>query len=303
MNPPAPPTLQPDVPPSLDLFCPACGYSLRGIDSEQCPECGFAIDRSAAAVSRIPWEHRGRLGVVRAYWRTLWMPARTVAADIVRPVNYRDARLFQLVTVALVSLPLAAMGALPIPATYFKGLGSSMNAWPVTMPPGWAVDLILPLLAGAGMRMVVPIAIVLFFLAMTGVASYFFHPPHLTVVQQNRAVAMSYYACTPLVLLLLSGLVGWAYILLHVYNDGWADRHFSLHALMLMVIGLGAAAALLLLWWGYIRMLRQATLCTTTRAFALGATLPLAWVVLAALILVGLPWLVGFGMIVFWSFQ
>ena len=303
MNPPAPPAAQPNGPPDLELFCPACGYSLRGSDSELCPECGFKVDRSAAAVSRIPWEHRGRLGFVRAYWRTLWMPARAVAADIVRPVDYRAARLFQFVTVLIVSIPLAAMAALPIPNSFFAGLGASVNAWPMVMPPGWSIDLMLPLLAGAGLRVVVPVAIVLFFLAVTGVASYFFHPPHLTVVQQNRAIAMSYYACTPIVLLLLPILTGWAYLLLHVYSPNWPDRQFQLHALMLMVIGIGTVATLLLLWIGYLRMLRHATLCTTARTIALAATLPAAWVALGAMVLVGLPWLVGFVMIVVWSFQ
>ena len=293
----------PPSPPELDLFCPACGYSLRGIDSELCPECGFKVDRSGAAVSRIPWEHRRRLGRVRAYWRTLWMPSRAIAADVVRPVDYRDARRFQLVTVLIASLPLAAMAALPIPDALYKGLGGAFSTWPVALPPGWAIDLGLPVLAGAGLRVVVPVAVVLFFLAMTGVASYFFHPPHLTVVQQNRAIAMSYYACTPLVLLLLPTLGGCLELALHRFSPDWPDRYFQLHALLLLVVGLGAVAALGLLWLGYLRMLRKSTLCSTARTVALAVTLPLAWVVLAALILVGLPWVVGFAMIVFWSLR
>ena len=39
--------LTPSTNPAADLFCPNCGYNLRGIDSERCPECGVVIDREA----------------------------------------------------------------------------------------------------------------------------------------------------------------------------------------------------------------------------------------------------------------
>ncbi len=29
----------------LDASCPSCGYSLRGVNSERCPECGVAARR------------------------------------------------------------------------------------------------------------------------------------------------------------------------------------------------------------------------------------------------------------------
>ena len=306
MSLPAPPESQPPespAPPDVELFCPACGYSLRGIESDRCPECGFAVDRSAAAVSRIPWEHRRRLGRVRAYWRTMWMPSRDVASDMIRPVNYRAARLYQIVTVLIASLPIAAMAALPVPDNFYQALGGSLSAWPIALPSGWAIDFMLPFLAGAGFRVVVPIAIVLFFLAMTGVASYFFHPPHLTVVQQNRAIALSYYACTPLVLLVLPAIVGWAFLLLAIYKPDWLDRQFMSAAFMGFFTGLVPVVTLLLLWFTTLRMLRAATVCSTARVATMAVTLPIAWALLAVLIIGGLPWLVGYGMIVYWSLQ
>ncbi len=30
-----------------DLYCPQCGYNLRGIPEDRCPECGFGYDRGA----------------------------------------------------------------------------------------------------------------------------------------------------------------------------------------------------------------------------------------------------------------
>ena len=50
-------TITPIDPPTL-LLCPACGYDLRGIEaSEQCPEFGTAIDRSAAGQRRARAHH------------------------------------------------------------------------------------------------------------------------------------------------------------------------------------------------------------------------------------------------------
>lgn len=293
---------QPSAPPAIELFCPACAYNLGGIDSERCPECGFEIDRTAAAASRIPWEHRCRLGRVRAYWRTMWMSTRVLAGEVVRPVNYRDARRFQLVTVLIASLPLIALAALPMPLTVFTARRTPMGAWPMAVPPGWAIDLALPFLAGVGLR-ALPVAIVLYLLAMSGAASYFFHPHHLTTVQQNRAIALSYYACRPLVLLVIPALLGWASLLLHVNQPAWGNKGFLEASLMGTAAVFMLIITLLLLWVGYIRMLRHATLCSTVRAIALAVTLPIAWLVLAVMILVGLPWVVGFGMMVAWSFQ
>jgi len=56
-----------------DLYCPECGYSLRGLTSDRCPECGLRLDFIESAVSLIPWERRRELGRIRAYWQTVLM--------------------------------------------------------------------------------------------------------------------------------------------------------------------------------------------------------------------------------------
>src|SRR5256885_10861457 len=67
------------------LLCPACGYDLRAIQSDRCPECGLAIDRALGVASQIPWTHRKRIGTWRAYARTAFLvmlrPSR-IAAEI-----------------------------------------------------------------------------------------------------------------------------------------------------------------------------------------------------------------------------
>src|SRR5688500_6888706 len=88
------------APNDADLFCPGCGYDLRAIDSGRCPECGLPVDRTAG-VSRIPWAHRRRIGWARAYSRTVWLATfrtRKLAAEVERPVDYRAAQQFRLVT-------------------------------------------------------------------------------------------------------------------------------------------------------------------------------------------------------------
>jgi hypothetical protein len=300
MHSPAPPD---STTPDIELFCPGCGYSLRGIASDKCPECGLAIDRTEASVSRIPWEHRSRIGYIRAYWRTLWMPATSVARDVIRPVNYRDARLFQLITVLIAGLPIAALSLLPLPAYLYTGMASSLTSWPVVLPAGWAIDLMLPMVAGVGLKFAVPIAVLLFLLAMTGVPSYFFHPPHLSVVQQNRAIALSYYACTPIVMLLLPALAAWAGVIASVTGLAWLNDDVTAKFFAGMIMGFGPPVILLVLLIGYVRMLRSATACTPSRVLAMVVMLPIAWAALAALILVGLPWVVGYVMMIAWSLQ
>jgi hypothetical protein len=54
---------------SIDRFCVGCGYNLRGLISDRCPECGLKLDEAAAAP--IPWEGRRHLGAFRAFWRTV----------------------------------------------------------------------------------------------------------------------------------------------------------------------------------------------------------------------------------------
>lgn len=58
--------------------CPECGYSIRGLRGECCPECGTAFPTAIRvfrrwAVRRLPWDRKHRGGFVSAYIRTLLM--------------------------------------------------------------------------------------------------------------------------------------------------------------------------------------------------------------------------------------
>ena len=50
-----------------DLYCQECGYNLRGLISNRCPECGWFLETVRATESQIPWVHRKKLAWFRAY--------------------------------------------------------------------------------------------------------------------------------------------------------------------------------------------------------------------------------------------
>jgi hypothetical protein len=163
-----------------DLYCPACGYNLRGLPEYRCPECGGEFDVGELVVSQIPWAHRRVLGRFRAYWKTVLMVMfnnRRFCQETAGPVSYGDSQSFRWVTVLHIYFPLAVLTF----AYYVLGERSLY----VVLGDVWqTVGLHITLLLTAGVA--------------TGFPSYFFHPRSIPVERQNRAVALSYYACGPM---------------------------------------------------------------------------------------------------------
>src|ERR1700677_3327854 len=89
-----------------DRFCIACGYNLRGLSSEQCPECGLRFD--AADGSAIAWEYRKEIGAVRAFWRTVMdgmFHVKRLAYAVAHPVDARSAIWFRVIISLLATVP------------------------------------------------------------------------------------------------------------------------------------------------------------------------------------------------------
>jgi hypothetical protein len=266
------------------------------------------FDPSALAVSQIPWTHRRRIGRIRAYCRTAWLasadPAR-LGGEAARPVDYREAQHFRLVTAALCALPsaifatiltLAILAGMNPPPGLSMNIGMNNGPWIAgtggTRNPPW--DLLLPLGQGAMLWPCVPVAVALYALLLTGVSSYWFHPRSLPIVQQNRAVALSYYLCAPLSLTVVPMIMLGAAIWLLVTERAQAKSWFQVFVIISII---GAVTSLVLpglTWWNTLKLLRRAAHASTPRVVSAAIGMPLAWLVGAVLCLLGLPWVVGY---------
>jgi hypothetical protein len=298
-----------DTPPetSDDLFCPQCGYNLRGLSSDNCPECGLALDRADMLHSRLPWTHRRRIGYFRAYWRTLILGTFStpeLADELARPVSFRDAQLFRFITIAIGWLPLAIVALIAAYLAQSQGVfvwrGMGMNA-AQSLNSAWTIDIFWPLAAGAMFPGVVPLALAVFLIALSGVASYFFHPKSMPPKLQNRGVAMSYYACAAIAFVPLSLVFAGVAIVLANTDFGQSNRGFFWMSI-LGIIAFAAPFVLLFIWWvNTLRLYARATKAGVVRVIGMAVLLPLIWILCAAFTLVAVTWVCGFLLLVLQS--
>jgi hypothetical protein len=173
-----------------DIPCLKCGYNLRSLTGNHCPECGESLEPLRSLDPQIPWVHRERLGAFRAYWQTVFLVLRKrkrLCWEMVRPVSFADSQRFRWVAVLHVWVPIVLASLLVY----------CLEASAVT--PGAFGDDVIHDIVMAGWPLVTwCIAVFLALAAVTGLPSCFFHPRALPLEQQNRAVALSYYACAPL---------------------------------------------------------------------------------------------------------
>jgi hypothetical protein len=292
------------LPHPADLFCPECGYNLHGIEeAKRCPECGLAIDREGFGRSRIPWVHRRHVGRVRAYWRTVWMATarpKDLATEAARPVSFGDAQRFRYVTALLAALP---FGAGLAGAMYWYGsagflsviqpsnLGGSMTGG----PPVPMFDVVVPWESGATLPPVLPLAALLAAVFVTGVASYWFHPRRLPVVRQNRAIALSYYACAPLAFASVPVLLFAAVAALRAAGlDDSASATWTLVRLLAIAGTVLSALLFLALWRSTLSLLKRTTQSGAARMALAAVLVPLKWLAVTAAVLIVVPWVVGY---------
>lgn len=256
---------------SVDLYCPHCGYNLRGIDSAVCPECGKPFDRAALNISQIPWVHRKEIGIWRAFWRTVWMTTfhpRQLALDMSVPARLEDALSFRRNVVASAGLPL--MAAIAVIYVDFIANASSRwgpmfdwqlgMRWPYIMC--WMIEFFVILMFG------VTLWIALY--SASGVASWFFRPAEMPVRQQNRAVSLSYYTCAPLAWSFIPTITGTI-----LWTSDLSSIRFVTDDLALELVLGGASIVFsfvqLSAWWGTVVILRKHAIhCGWLQAWIMG---------------------------------
>lgn len=259
-----------------DIFCQRCGYNLRGLTGNRCPECGGSLDGVRSLVPQIPWMYRKEIGWFRAYWRTVWFVMVRQARfcdEMARPVSFHDCQSFRWVTLLSVALPslfpplVLYLTSKPQPFRFSDDLVSASYE---AIAVGW--PLVPPYLCW-----------LLFLAAATGVPSYFFHPREVPVQQQNRAVALSYYACGPLAFLTILLLTFTAAVLS-------ALAKYIIVAQVLIVLTLTLPVVSVAAWWlDLIHLARRLVPQRPQRAVYLGICVPILWFLLALAILVGIP--------------
>jgi len=187
-----------------DLLCGKCGYNLRGVPSNRCPECGQEFDPRHLISDLIPWEQRRYIGRFRAFRQTAWMASfrpKQLAEKLDWPVDRRAARRFLGWVIVLELLAIYAAGysakqlwpSLWAPPSY-RG---DPDAWD-WLPNTWSVGIMLA-------------AIVLWLALLTPITAFFFRRQSLPVERQNRATAISLYTCAPLTWIALALLAGTAF--------------------------------------------------------------------------------------------
>jgi hypothetical protein len=253
-----------------DVFCQECGYNLRGLTSDRCPECGHRLDAVRSPESGIPWVYRRERGRLRAYWQTVWTVMfrhKRFCEELARPVDYRDAQAFRWMTLLHAYAPMVAAVVLAYPAWWPAPFNDRlmdeafMAMWPAAILLG---------------------CLFLFLLAATGIPSYAFHPPELPIEQQNRAVAMSYYASAALAWTPLPFFLGLA-------GMGLLPRH-RLIGEALIAWGILLPVGQWVAWWADLVHIASRIMPQSKRyALSVAIAVPALWLGLAVLTLIALP--------------
>lgn len=265
----------PEIEPTLEIYCPECGYDLRSLPSEQCPECGMAIDRSRLGESIIPWVHRDVLGRLRAFWRTVEMLSLrpgTLHKEMSRPAGLADAIRFRRAVVLHALLPSAIVLTL---------------AWKAAAGRIWYPSDIAGSVLQIASLFVGWFCLAALLWGMTGSASYLFRPKSLSTIRQNRAVALSYYACAPLAYLPFTALIAGIVVAFLEYRGD--SLNLLLRAAFSLVGFIPLLSNLIMLIISPVGLLRALLPGETGQHWRLAAFLPSIWALWGAITLIGLP--------------
>ncbi len=215
----------------LDVFCQKCGYNLRGNESERCPECGAEADLDALSQPQIPWVYRKARGRFRAYWQTVWLVMfhpRRLHEEMSRDVSEDHSRKFRRVTFLHVVVPFAVV----VDGLYFADVAVRAR--------GFNALEILGVCGGSAAALAF---VWLFMWAISSIAGDFLRDDRISEEMQDRAVALSYYTCAPMLWMPLVGLMN---VMVHITGKGLMLGSIYEAAAILIAACL---PFVLLVWW------------------------------------------------------
>jgi len=276
------------------MYCPGCGYDLRGLGSDRCPECGLDIDTVHAGI--IPWERRKGIGYFKSFFRTLviatFRPTQLARATGA-PIDLRSARLFRRIVRVLVIMPAIALFAFAL--FLHGGLRSLIIIDGISGPAQAFGPFLEPLFlwtVGATLRPTLPIGFVLSVILATGVSHWLFMK-QLDPVRQNRAMAFSFYFCSPLGWIWVPCLAFSAAMVLS--NSDWVGSSQPIENLCTMCGWVGSLSLLLMISMilNSFRAVGAATHCGIARYVEAGAGIIVQAITSFGMGLLLLPMIVG----------
>ena len=198
------------------VFCPSCGYDLRGSNAERCSECGMEIDRVALKTTAVPWAYRRSIGRVRAFLKTVWLvtyDSQRIRHELIRPQDDRDARRFQYANAALLTITfLIVVAAMALWSRHLQTLvvretsAIRVLLGQSRMMSGYQQDLHIPWSAGVTVYPMVPLYLAGLALYLCGIGRGCHRRSNRSMEVLRRARVVSIYAMAPLFLLLPAAL-------------------------------------------------------------------------------------------------
>lgn len=255
------------------IFCPDCGYDLRGLTGERCPECGFDLITVRAHRSQIPWLYRSDLGRFQAYWKTVWFVtarSRQFHHEVLRPLDPDEARRFRWLTILHAYVPVG-IGSAAALTVYWSPISGFFGLY--TLPAWVALQL----------------ACLSWLIVATLLPRLFLQVRFWPIEKQERAIVLGDYACAtlswtgPLAVLLM----GVSPLLVSGVDPQLPYLRFG----ALVATTLTIALAFFGWWSSLLRLLRGALRAGLVHRAMTAVCLPLLWGITGALHLV----LVGVG--------
>jgi hypothetical protein len=268
------------TPALTDVTCAGCGYDLRAITSDRCPECGKWYDVTGALTPRLPRRGGGPLAGIRTHFLTAWRITRrpgVLADELDRMVDARRARRFRLTTVLVAWASVAGLLYWTRALWYVANQNSLRSAYAVNHFGG-ALD---GLLIWERSHWISLVAIGVILVWATAAPRWFTYSPRLHPVRANRAAALARYTCAPLAFTPFAVLAAaQVQSLLAKYSDRMMFAQWE----WLLFVGL-APALLVVAWlWCALVLVRRTIGCGVARTILTGLALAAVWAAMAALV-------------------